>query len=191
MRHDQAGELADGLTAAGTTKGNVMAILRSRAALLALAALPLAPRPAYAQPADTAQAPAVSETAARIAEPLMDRLNAAWDAGDGARFAAEFTADADVINIFGEHYRGGPELVRRMQFIFDGIFKGSRHVSRTLEIARHLDDDAVLVVTSSVVAVPAGPMAPETRNRQTFLLVRDGETWRIRHWHNTTIGRPG
>ena len=109
---------------------------------------------------------------------------------DGAAFAAQFTSDADVINIFGEHFRGGPDLVRRMQFIFDGIFKGSKHVERKLEIARYLDEGTILVVTSSVIAVPQGPLAPETRNRQTFILVLDGADWRIRHWQNTTI-RPG
>lgn len=167
-----------------------MAGSRKHTALIALTLALGVPPAAQARPAPGTQAVSVEDGARQIAEPLMDRLDAAWSDGDGARFAAEFTADADVINIFGEHYRGGPELVRRMQFIFDGIFKGSRHVARTLEIARHLDGDTVLVVTSSVVAVPAGPMAPETRNRQTFLLVRDGEAWRIRHWHNTTISRP-
>ncbi len=159
--------------------------------LVGLAALAWVAPGVQAQPAAGVEASSIEPAAAQIAEPLMNRLDAAWTAGDGARFAAEFTADADVINIFGQRYRGGSDLVERMQLIFDGIFKGSRHVSRTLEIARHLDADTVLAVTSSVIAVPAGPMAPETRNRQTFLLVRDGEAWRIRHWHNTTIGPPG
>ncbi len=158
-------------------------------AVLSLAAL--SPSMARAQPTG-GDGPAVSveADATAIATPVLDRLNAAWDAGDGAGFAAQFTADADVINIFGEHFRGGPDLVRRMQFIFDGIFKGSRHVERNLEIARHLDEATILVVTSSLIAVPQGPLAPETRNRQTFVLVRGGADWRIRHWHNTTI-RPG
>jgi len=165
--------------------------LRAPVGFFALVALASVPPGAQAQPAAGVEASSIEPAAAQIAGPLMDRLDTAWTAGDGAGFAAEFTPDADVINIFGQRYRGGPDLVQRMQLIFDGIFKGSRHVSRTLEVARHLDADAVLVVTSSVVAVPGGPMAPETRNRQTFLLVRDGEAWRIRHWHNTTIGGPG
>lgn len=162
--------------------------LRGLAAALAVAALPAgAAAETHSAPAETR---AVESDAAAAAAPVLDRLNAAWDAGDGAAFAAQFTADADVINIFGEHFRGGPDLVRRMQFIFDGIFKGSRHVERNLEIARQLDEGTILVVTSSLIAVPQGPLAPETRNRQTFILVSDGPEWRIRHWHNTTI-RPG
>jgi hypothetical protein len=37
----------------------------------------------------------------QIASQILDRLDAAWTAGDGAAFAAEFTDDADVVNIFG------------------------------------------------------------------------------------------
>jgi uncharacterized protein (TIGR02246 family) len=162
--------------------------IRSLAAVFLAAALLSAPA-VQAQSVSEAQ-PAVESDAAAAAGPVLDRLNAAWDAGDGAGFAAQFAADADVINIFGEHFRGGPDLVRRMQFIFDGIFKGSKHVERNLEIARYLDEGTILVVTSSVIAVPQGPLAPETRNRQTFILELDGADWLIRHWQNTTI-RPG
>ena len=167
--------------------------MRARAGTLAafFLAAALLPAPAVVQAQTSGEsASAIDSAAVDAASPVLDRLNAAWDAGDGAAFAAQFTADADVINIFGEHFRGGPDLVRRMQFIFDGIFKGSRHVERNLEIARRLDEGTILVVTSSLIAVPQGPLAPETRNRQTFILMRAGAEWRIRHWHNTTI-RPG
>lgn len=122
-----------------------------------------------------------------IALAVLDRLNAAWNAGDGQAFAEMFTADADVINIFGQAYKGSADLKVRMQAIFDSIFKGSRHVARHLEIARRLDESSILVVSSTRIIVPAGPMSPETRNRQTLILVREGDGWRIRHWHNTTI----
>ena len=160
-------------------------------AVLAYALLPIATPHAVAQPAPSTQTAVVDEQAAIIVNPVVDRLDHAWDAGDGRAFAGEFTGDADVINIFGEAFKGGEPLVQRMQLIFDGIFKGSRHSDRKLEIARYLAPDTILAVTSSHVLVPAGPMSPETRNRQTLILVRDGDAWRIRHWHNTTLGRPG
>jgi len=122
-----------------------------------------------------------------IALAVLDRLNAAWNAGDGQAFAEMFTADADVINIFGQAYKGSADLKLRMQAIFDGVFKGSRHAARNLEIARRLDENSILIVSSTRIIVPAGPMSPETRNRQTLILVREGDAWRIRHWHNTTI----
>lgn len=160
--------------------------MKLRAMAGAMAALLLVPEPASAEDTVTS----ARDDASLIASGVLDRLNAAWNAADGAAFAAQFTADADVINIFGEPYRGA-ELAARMQFIFDGIFKGSRHVGRELEIARYLAPDTILVVSSARIAVPAGPMSPEARNRQTLILMRQGEEWRIRHWHNTPVVRPG
>jgi uncharacterized protein (TIGR02246 family) len=144
-----------------------------------------------AAPAAVEAQPVATSGPLEIATTVLDRLNAAWNAADGVRFAAEFTEDADVINISGEPYRGRSDLARRMQLIFDGIFKGSRHVGREVEVARYLAPDTILVVSTAIIAVPTGPMSPETRNRQTLILVEHDGNWRIRHWHNTTIGRPG
>jgi uncharacterized protein (TIGR02246 family) len=77
-----------------------------------------------------------------------------------------------------------------MQFIFDGLFKGSKHKSRSIEFARFVSDDAIIALSTVAVSVSNGPMSPETRNRQTFLLVRADGVWRIRHWQNTTIREP-
>jgi uncharacterized protein (TIGR02246 family) len=164
--------------------------LRSKQALAGLL-LAIAPAPGMAQAAEPQPASVEArEDPVQVASAVLDRLNAAWNAADGARFAAEFTDDADVINIFGEPFHGRADLASRMQLIFDGIFKGSVHVGREIEVARYLAPDTILVVSSARIAVPAGPMSPETSNRQTLILVKDGDGWRIRHWHNTTVGRP-
>jgi hypothetical protein len=74
-----------------------------------------------------------------------------------------------------------------MQFIFDDRFKGSRHRERHLEVARFLAPDLLLVVSSAAIQVPSGPLSPEVRSRQTFILQRSAGGWEIRHWHNTPI----
>jgi uncharacterized protein (TIGR02246 family) len=131
--------------------------------------------------------PAAPVDAAVAASQVLKRLDSAWNAADGARFAAEFSEDADVINIFGAHFSGRADIAKRMQSIFETVFKGSTHRSRKLEMARYLSQDAIIALSSSGVAVSAGPLAPETRNRRTFILTKSGDAWRIRHWHNTTI----
>lgn len=143
--------------------------------LVLWAALMLA-GPSFAQP--------VTAAPAEAAAAVLGRLDAAWDARDGARFAAEFTEDADVININGSHFQGRADLARQMQFIFNTRFKGGRHAERRLELARRLSPDLLLVVSSSAIAIPS---APQVRSRQTFLLQHGGGTWRIRHWHNTPL----
>jgi uncharacterized protein (TIGR02246 family) len=128
-----------------------------------------------------------SEQARLAATQVLDRLDAAWSAGDGAAFAAAFTFDTDVVNIFGARFHGREDLTKRMQSIFGTIFKGSAHRSRTLEIVRYLSTDTILAVSSAHVEVPSGPLAPEIRNRQTFILTQEDGEWRVRHWHNTPI----
>lgn len=143
---------------------------------------------ACTRPAPPAPDPsAVAQDAAAVASEVLHRLDIAWNAADSARFATEFSDDADLINIFGVHFNGRTEIEKRIQSIFDTIFKGSTHRSRKLEMARFLSPDTILALSSNEVAVPAGPLAPVSKNRQTFILTRSGETWRIRHWHNTAI----
>src|SRR5262245_40544104 len=81
--------------------------------------------------------PAASVDAAVVAADVLRRLDDAWNAADGARFAAEFSEDADLINIFGAHYSGRAEIAKRIKSIFETIFKGSTHRSRKLEMARY------------------------------------------------------
>ena len=39
-------------------------------------------------------------------ENIVRQLEAAWNTMDGSAFAAPFAADADFVNIRGEHFRG-------------------------------------------------------------------------------------
>lgn len=125
-----------------------------------------------------------AETAQPPGQAVLDRLDAAWDAMDGARFASEFTEDADVININGSRFVGRADLARQMQFLFDGRFKGSRHSARTVEHVQDLAPGLILIVSSAAISTPAGG---DLRSRQSFILQSSGERWLIRHWHNTPI----
>ncbi len=101
-------------------------------------------------------APIAPVDAAVVASEVLQRLDEAWNAADAARFAAEFSDDADLINIFGTHFNGRAEIEKRIRSIFDTIYKGSTHRSRSLEMARYLNSDAILVLSSNNIAVPAG-----------------------------------
>ena len=149
---------------------------------LLLCALVLVPvLPALAQP--PAGAGTVDPTP--VAAEVLGRLDAAWNAADGKRFAAEFTVETDVINIFGTHYRTRSDVAERMQVMLDTAFKGSVHRTRTLEAARYLAADLILVLSSAEISRPS---APDAKSRQTFILIRTAQGWQIRHWHNTVIG---
>lgn len=157
-----------------------------RSLLLALSLLSFASISGSGQP-NRPPGRLIDTAAARIASHIITRLDSAWNAGDGVQFAAEFTDDSDVINVSGTHLRGRVDIASQMQSIFSTVFKGSVHRSRTLEMARYLADSIIIVVSSSVIDVPAGPLAPLATSRQTFIVVNKGRIWQIQHWHNTPI----
>src|SRR5262249_59061242 len=65
---------------------------------------------------------ATDEDAIRaIHQPMID----AWNAGDGAAFAAPFTDDADFIAWEGTHLQGRQEIAAFTQRAFDTVVTGS------------------------------------------------------------------
>ncbi|KZB84540.1 SgcJ/EcaC family oxidoreductase [Amycolatopsis regifaucium] len=113
-------------------------------------------------------------------EEIITALERAWNAGDGAAWAACFAEDADFVDVVGRIQRGRATIARESQNIFDTIYRGS-----TLEIrqvsSRPLGGGIDLVHTTTVLSVPGGPRAGDTRGVQSKL-IRDGE---IVAFHNT------
>ncbi|SDD68224.1 SgcJ/EcaC family oxidoreductase [Glycomyces harbinensis] len=117
--------------------------------------------------------------AARIAATVE-----AWAAGDGAAYAANFTADATYVTFVGTLYRGRDEIARAHQALFDKFLKGSVLVDDIADV-RFLGADAAVVTSRGDVAKHGGRPAKLSKV-QTYTLVReaDGE-WRIAAFHNT------
>jgi uncharacterized protein (TIGR02246 family) len=57
---------------------------------------------------------------------IHQRMIDAWNAGDGAGFAAPFTSAADFVAFEGTHLKGCQEIALFHQQIFDTVVKGSR-----------------------------------------------------------------
>jgi uncharacterized protein (TIGR02246 family) len=123
----------------------------------------------------------------KIATEVLHQLDSAWNAADGTAFAAAFTEDADVVNVFGTHIKGRAPVAERIQLMFDTAFKGSHHEAREMEKAYFIAPGLVLSISLAKIAVPSGPLAPRASSRQTSLIVNDAGTWRVRHWHNTAV----
>ena len=121
-----------------------------------------------------------------IAEPMIKRLEDAWNAADGAAFGAPFTSDADFVNIRGELHSGGEEIAAGHQQIFDTIYAGSR-VRYTLLQARELDDRVILAHVRATLNAPTGPLAGETNALASVVLVGNGDGHRIAAFHNTVV----
>ena len=120
----------------------------------------------------------------------LDRIGAAWNAGDATAFGAEFTPDATYVTFDGQVLAGREAIVDVHRRLFDGPLKGSTMgASSTGDDAptvRFLRPDVAHVLTGG--AVRPGDRERTTPDRDSvpsFVLVDDGDGWRVAAFHNT------
>ena len=121
-----------------------------------------------------------------VANELIGRLEQAWNEADGRAFGEPFTADADFVDIRGEHHRGQESIAAGHQAIFDSIYEGSSTNYKLIR-ARELSDDVILAHATGVIRAPSGPLAGEHSAVQSLVLVRGGDEWKIAGFHNTLV----
>ena len=123
-------------------------------------------------------------------ESIVGQLEAAWNAMDGAAFAAPFASDADFVNIRGEHFRGRPAIAAGHAGIFQTIYAGSTN-RYTVEGARLLRPEVALVHVHALLDVPQGPLAGRHAARFSLVLTKEGGGWEITALHNTLEAAQG
>ena len=92
-----------------------------------------------------------------ISRTVIEQLESAWNAADGAAFGAPFAPDADFVTIRGELH-SGPAIAIGHQRIFDTIYAGST-VAYDLVQAREVDDRVTVAHVRGTLQVPGGPLA--------------------------------
>jgi uncharacterized protein (TIGR02246 family) len=123
-------------------------------------------------------------------ENIVRQLEAAWNAMDGAAFAAPFADDAEFITIRGEYFRGRTAIAAGHAALFRGIYAGSTNHC-AVEGVRLLRPEVALVRVHSVVHVPQGPLAGRHAARFSLILTKEGGGWEIAALHNTLEAPPG
>jgi uncharacterized protein (TIGR02246 family) len=122
-----------------------------------------------------------------IARDFYATLEKAWNAADGAAFAAPFAEQASFVDIRGvAHDEGKAALAAGHQAIFDSIYKGSVNAIE-LEFARLLSDDVILARGRARLDAPTGPLAGVNHSVNTSVLVRRDGDWVAVSFHNTLV----
>ena len=120
-----------------------------------------------------------------IATTILEQLEQAWNAGDGAAFGAPFADESDFVNVRGEHHRGADNIAHGHQAIFDSIYAGSS-VRFRLDVARPVAG-GILAVATSTLDAPSGPLQGIHTARFTMVIVEQGDDWAITAFHNTLV----
>lgn len=131
-------------------------------------------------------AAATREQIATIVQALQD----AWNAADGAGFAAPFAEDADFVNVYGMLARGREAIRQGHAAILAGPYAGST-VAYTPESVRLLRAGVAVAHVHAMLVIPGGPMAGEHQARWSAVLTGDDGRWEIASFHNTFITTPG
>jgi uncharacterized protein (TIGR02246 family) len=121
---------------------------------------------------------------------VVGQLEAAWNAMDGAAFAAPFASDADFVTIRGEHFRGRPAIAAGHAAIFRTLYAGSTNQC-IIEAARLLRPEVALVHVYSLLDAPQGPLAGQHRARFSLVLTKETGKWAIAALHNTVEAAQG
>ena len=121
---------------------------------------------------------------------VVSALAESWNRHDMTAFAAEFSENADFVNVIGMHWRGRQEIGAKHAAVHRTIFRNSN--LQIIELAvRFLSPGIALAHVRTQLkgaeSLP-GRNGPETRHAiMTCVLVKEGARWLITVAHNTDI----
>jgi len=115
---------------------------------------------------------------------LVGRLEATWNAADATGFAAEFTRDADFVNVRGDYHSGRDAVAHGHAAIWKSIYASST-IRYSLLRVREVAPGVLVAHVDALLRVPAGPFAGDISAIPSMVLVQDGGAWRIASFHNT------
>jgi len=116
-------------------------------------------------------------------EDCLERIRAAWNAGDARAFAASFTEDATYVIYLGEALIGRDEIETNHVDVFTKWQKGTRMTVKALR-KTPLGDDAAVVLSAG--GIGTGESVPYDK-LQTFTMVRREGRWLCAAFQNTKM----
>lgn len=119
----------------------------------------------------------------QAAQSVIGRIVAAWAKNDADAFAETFTEDGSLI-LPGVFLTSREEIRSFMAQAFSGPYKGTNVTGTPLAI-KPLADGALVITQGGVLAPGETEVAPERKIRASWLLAKNGTTWRIKAYQNT------
>ena len=117
---------------------------------------------------------------------IVSELEAAWNAGDGAAFASNFTDDASFIHIYGGELLGRVAIEAAHRQILGGVYKNSHNNYKLLGI-KFVRPDVVVARIQAHLQFFEGGAPREIQARPTLVAARDNGKWQIVAFQNTRI----
>lgn len=118
---------------------------------------------------------------------LFGDLMQAWTDNDADAYAGYFTDDSDYVSYDGTRAIGRAQHQHNHDKLFRGVLAGSA-LAGDVESIRFLTSDVAILHGTASVLMPWRSRLPERRlSRQTLVLVRTSEGWRVTAIHNGRV----
>ncbi len=114
----------------------------------------------------------IQTSPAAIAQDVLDRLQAAWNSGDGAAYGAVYGTDASFVTVRGEHLVGRQAIGEGHAGIFASIYAGSVNRMKLLS-ADQVSPGVVRAISAATLTCPSGPLAGVHQAMSTNIIVSD------------------
>jgi uncharacterized protein (TIGR02246 family) len=116
---------------------------------------------------------------------IVQTLEDGWNAGDSAKFASPFMADADYVIVNGQHIRTRAVIDFGHKQIFGTIYKGSKNKAEIKQIRFLRPDVAVIHVEWNLLH--GEKLENKNRAMNSIVALRNNGKWEIAAFHNTPI----
>lgn len=136
-----------------------------------------------------AAAAALSTEDDKAVRKVVTGFEDAWNAHDMKAMGKLFRGDAEFINVVGMHWHGRKEIETAFTAFHETIFKTNQMKTDTVE-TRLLGNGyavAVATITQDGFTTPDGHTQPRAQCRETFVLVKGEDGWKIAHGHNVGV----
>ncbi|GAA4531371.1 SgcJ/EcaC family oxidoreductase [Amycolatopsis samaneae] len=114
---------------------------------------------------------------------LLRRMTEAWNSGDAAAYAGQFTPDAEYVSWLGTRDTGRAAIEATHRFLFEGPLKGVKMASDDHAAPpdiRYLAPDVALVVVDG-----GKPEHAPQASVVVLTAVREDGRWRLASFQNT------
>ncbi|MEZ5426254.1 MAG: SgcJ/EcaC family oxidoreductase [Pyrinomonadaceae bacterium] len=121
---------------------------------------------------------------------VIENLAEAWSAGDGRKFADQFTDDVDYTVWNGFYFSGREANLRGHQEIFDTVYKGTRLIHEVQKI-RFPAENVAIVHLASKLERDGKQLEDVPPVRPLLVLEKKNGSWRISVLQNTPVIKRG
>lgn len=118
---------------------------------------------------------------------LVQHLEDSWNANDGHRYAAAFTEDCDYVAFDGTYLKGRRANADHHQALFESVLRDTRLTFENVTIRFVAPTVAIMHGYGSVMMPWQATVTPSRRSLQTYVVVREGDTWRIAAFQNSRV----